>query len=79
MIKFWQEPKNITISLENCRANCTEGKDPKMLDLCGREMENCTEEGGRILDPKMLDLCGREMTEQDFQEVEQYRLVSCYL
>ena len=37
---------------------------------------NCTKvEGGRILDPEMLDLCGREMTEQDFQEVEQYRLV----
>ena len=51
-----------------------------MVDLCGREMENCTEaEGGRVLDPEMLDLCGREMTEQDFQEVEQYRLVSCHL
>ena len=55
LIRFWQEVKNI--SLEDCRANCTEV------------------EGGRVLDPEMLDLCGREMTKQDFQEVEQYRLV----
>ena len=40
-IRFWQEVKNI--SLEDCRANCTEVEggrilDPKMLELCGREM-----------------------------------------
>ena len=52
-----QEMKNI--SLEECQANCTEGKEV------------------RILDPKMLDLCGREMSDQEFEEVEKYRLV-CY-
>ena len=36
---------------------------------------NCTEAEVKILDPRMLELCGREMTDQEFQEVEKYRLV----